>query len=64
MIMTVQELEKKQEEDKQVKVLFLRIPAGLHERIQAAAERFDPTRQRNATRMIKAVLEKEFPKAD
>lgn len=63
MIMTLQELEKT-EEDKQVKVLFLRIPAGLHERIQTAAERFDPTRQRNATRMIKAVLEKEFPKVD
>ena len=61
--MTVQELEKT-EEDKKVKVLFLRIPAGLHERIQTAAERFDPTRQRNATRMIKAVLEKEFPKVD
>ena len=50
-------------EEKKVKVLFLRLPTSLHERIQAAAERFDPTRQRNATRMITEVLEKEFPES-
>lgn len=48
----------KEKED--VKVLFLRLPESLHANIQEAAKKYNPGRQRNATKMITELLAEKF----